>query len=180
MALNSSSNTVKYDFRIAPESVAGIKHHFGLGLGLRNGKGLWNGSLLRAYFRINGIKHPDDMSAILLTTFHRKLNGKPINFREQKKDYKEYWKVARIGIDTLNQYLESKNILINQDSVNKVYFSNFEKGRHVLGTVKAWKQRENNASEIDIKMIAEIIERKERKMKLKIIEIGKSKEGFEL
>jgi hypothetical protein len=174
------NDTVKYDFRIAPESVAGTKHHFGLGLGLKNGKGLWSGSLLRTYFRMNGINHPDDMSAIILTTLHRKLNDKPINFKEQKKYYKEYWKVAKIGRDTLERYWESKYNLINNDSIDQVYFSNFTKGRLVLGSVGAWKQLENGASGIDVKMIAEIIERNQRKLKLKIIELGKSEEGFEL
>src|SRR5690606_41952804 len=65
------NDTVKYDFRIAPESVDETKHHCGLGLGSRNGKGLWRGSTLRAYFRLNGIKNPDDISGIILTTLHR-------------------------------------------------------------------------------------------------------------
>ena len=94
------NDTIKYDFRIAPESVARSKQHFGLGLGLRNGKGFWSRSMLRTYFRLNGIRHPDDMSSIILTTLHRKLNDKPIKFREQKEYYKEYWEVARIGRDT--------------------------------------------------------------------------------
>lgn len=174
------NDTIKYDFRIAPESVAGTKHHFGLGLGLRNGKGLWSGSMLRTYFRLNGIKHPDDMSGIILTTLHRKLNNEPINFREQKKYYKEYWRVAKIGRDTLERYWESKYNLINHDSLDNIYNSNFKKGRLVLSSVGAWKKRENGASGIDIKMIARIIDRNERTLKLEIIELEKPKEGFEL
>lgn len=174
------NDTIKYDFRIAPESVAKSKHHFGLGLGLRNGKGLWSGSTLRTYFRLNGIKHPDDMSGIILTTFHRKLNNKPINFKKQKRYYKEYWKIARIGRDTLERYWESNYNKVNHDSINNIYNSKFTKGRLVLGSVGAWKKRENGASIIDVKMIAQIIDRKERMLKLEIIELGKSKEGFEL
>jgi len=174
------NDTVKYDFRIAPEDVAGSKHHFGLGLGLRNEKGLWSGSLLRTYFRLNGIKHPDDMSGIILTTYHRKLNNKPIRFRDQKKYYREYWKVALIDRDTLEKWWEEQNPKIQSDSLEEVYFSNFTKNRLVLGSVDAWKQRENGASGINVKMIAQIIERNDRTLKLKIVELGKSKEGFEL
>ena len=174
------NDTIKYDFRIAPESIAGTKHHFGLGLGLRNGKGLWSGSMLRTYFRLNGIKHPDDMSGIILTTLHRKLNNKPINFREQKKYYKEYWRVAKIGRDTLERYWERKFNLVNHDSLENIYNSNFTKGRLVLGNVGAWKKRENGASGIDIKMIARIIDRDERTLKLEIMELEKPKDGFEL
>ena len=174
------NDTIKYDFRIAPESVAGSKHHFGLGLSLRNEKGLWNGSMLRSYFRLNGIKHPDDMSGIILTTLHRKLNNEPINFKEQKKYYKDYWRIAKIGRDTLDRYWESNYNKINHDSLNNEYNSNFSEGRLVLGTVGAWKKRKNGASGIDVKMIARIIERNERLLKLEIIELGKSKEGFKL
>lgn len=174
------NDTIKYDFKIAPENVAGSKHHFGLGLGLRNGKGLWRGSLLKTYFKLNGIKHPDDMSDIILTTFHRKLNKKPIKFKEQKEFYKEYWKVVRLGKDTARIWWTKKHPEMELDSIQQIYFSNFNKGRLVLGSVDAWKKHENGASGIDVKMIAEIIERNDRKLKLKITEIGKSKEGFEL
>jgi hypothetical protein len=174
------NDTVKYDFKIAPESVARTKHHFGLGLSLRNGKGLWNGSMLKTYFRLNGIKHPDDMSGIILTTLHRKLNNQPIKFRKQKRYYKDYWKVAKIGRDTLNKYWEYKNNLVNNDSIDEIYYSNFEKGRLVMGSLDAWKKRENGASGIDVKMIAEIIYREKRMLKLVITELGKSEEGFEL
>lgn len=174
------NDTIKYDFQIAPESVAGTKHHFGLGLGLRNGKGLWSGSMLRTYFILNGIKHPDDMSGIILTTLHRKLNNKPINFREQKEYYKDYWKVAKIGRDTLERYRESKYNVVNYDSLDNIYNSNFSKGRLVVGSVGAWKKRENGASGIDLKMIAKIIDRNQRALKLEIIELEKTKEGFEL
>ncbi|PWI30235.1 hypothetical protein DI383_07165 [Flavobacteriaceae bacterium LYZ1037] len=86
---------VKYDFKIAPENVATSKHHFGLGLNIRNGKNLWKSGPIKTYFRLNGIRHPDDMSGIILTTYHRKLNNEPINFKEQKKYYKQYWKFQK-------------------------------------------------------------------------------------
>lgn len=174
------NDTIKYDFRIAPENIAGSKHHFGLGLGLRNGKGLWRGSLLKTYFKLNGIRHPDDMSGIILTTFHRKLNEKPIKFKVQKEYYKEYWNVVRLGRDSAKIWWAKKNPEMERDSIEQIYFSNFTKGRLVLGSIGAWKKHKNGASGIDIKMIGEIIEINDRKIKLKITEIGKSKEGFEL
>lgn len=174
------NDTVKYDFRIAPESVAKAKHHFGLGLGLRNGKGLWSGSMLRTYFRLNGIKHPDDMSAIILSTLHRKLNDEPIEFRKQKRYYKKYWKIAKIEGDTLEKWWNAYNSKIESDSLEQVYFSNFKKNRLVLGTVGAWKKRENGGAIRDVKMIAKIIKLNDRKLKLKIVELDKADEGFEL
>lgn len=175
------NDTIKYDFRIAPENVARAKHHFGLGLGIRSEKGLWSGSLLRTYFRLNGIKHPDDMSAIILTTYHRKLNKQPIKFREQKKYFKEYWKIAKIGRDTLYQWRSANRPEKINDSLNKIYYPNFSNTKLVMGSIGAWKFYENgNGSGIDVKMIAKIIERHETALKLKIVELGNTEEGFQL
>lgn len=175
------NDTIKYDFRIAPERVAKSKHHFGLGLGLRNGKGLWNGSLLRTYFRLNGIRHPDDMSAIILKTLHRKLNDKPIKFKEQKDYYKEYWKVLRNGRDALRIWWTEKHPKKLSDSIDKIYNSKFEKGRLVLGSVGAMTPFENgSASGTDVKMIAKIVEQNGDKLKLKILELDEVEQRFKM
>jgi len=177
----SLNDTVKYDFKLAPENVATSKHHFGLGLGIRNSEGLWSGSLLKTYFKINGIKHPDDMSGIILTTYHRELNNRPIKFREQKKYYKEYWKMARIGGDTFENWYQNKNPVELSEDENEIYYKNFKNGRLVLGNISAWKQFENgNSAGTDVKMVAEIIESNERILKLKILELDKPKKGFKL
>ena len=68
------------------------KYHLGLGMWLRNTWGLWRGSELKDYFKKIGINHPDDMSAIILNSYWRHLNNKPINLREQVSFYQEYWK----------------------------------------------------------------------------------------
>ena len=92
------------------------------------------------------------MSGILLTTLHRKLNDKPINFKEQKKYYKKYWKVAKISRDSLKLYWKKNYNKINQDSIDNVYNSKFSTGRLVLGSISALKKRENGASGIDLKI----------------------------
>ncbi|WP_037373645.1 DUF6794 domain-containing protein [Salinimicrobium xinjiangense] len=136
------NDTVKYDFKIAPEGVATSKHHFGLGLNIRNEKNLWRSSLLKTFFQLNGIQHPDDMSGIILTTYHRELNNKPINFREQKRYYKEYWKIAQLPGDTIEKWYAAKNPEAIYQKENEAYLSNFTIGRKVLGSVNAWKERE--------------------------------------
>src|SRR5690606_17748978 len=105
----SLNDTVKYDFKITPERIAITKHHFGLGRGLRNEKGLWNASLLQIYFKLNGVKHADDMSSTTLKTYQRKLNGKPIRFREQKKYYKEYWRVVQLEEEAFKKWWDTNN-----------------------------------------------------------------------
>lgn len=82
----------KDSFKVQPEREAVTRFHFGTGLGIRNGWGLWKGknSLVR-YFKKLGIFHPDDMSSIILTSFHRQLNHKQINLDAQVQYYIAYW-----------------------------------------------------------------------------------------
>jgi len=68
------------------------QYHMGLGMWMRNNWGLWGGSRLAAWFNAQGINHPDDMSGIILDSFWRYLNGKPIKLDEQVKYYQGYWK----------------------------------------------------------------------------------------
>lgn len=75
----------------APEKKM-IKYHFGLGRWMRNNWGLWSQSRLREYFKKLGLAHPDDMSSVILKSFWRHLNKKPLKVGEQVKYYQEYWK----------------------------------------------------------------------------------------
>lgn len=65
-------------------------YHFGLGAWIRNNWGLWHDSPLAQYFRGIGVDHPDDMSATILTSFHRHLNGRDIKLSDQLKHYQNY------------------------------------------------------------------------------------------
>ena len=67
--------------------------HFGFGMWMRNNWGLWGGSRLSKYFNDLGIYHPDDMSGIVLDSYHRYLTGREINLDEQIGFYTAYWKV---------------------------------------------------------------------------------------
>lgn len=65
--------------------------HHGFGTGIRNSWGLWHNSDLAQWFKERGIHHADDMSSIILTSYHRKVNGKDIKLEEQIKEYRDYW-----------------------------------------------------------------------------------------
>lgn len=71
-----------------------IKYHHGLGIWIRNNWGLWSKSRLTEYFNGIGIFHPDDMSGIIIDSFWRYLNNKPIRLEEQVKSYKEVWETT--------------------------------------------------------------------------------------
>jgi hypothetical protein len=69
-----------------------IQYHFGIGLSIRNNWIRPDGSRLAEWFNAQGIYHPDDMSGIILTSFWRHLNKKPIKLEEQIKHHQDYWK----------------------------------------------------------------------------------------
>ncbi len=69
-----------------------VRYHRSLGMWMRNNWGLWKGSRLSSYFNKLGIHHPDDMSGIILDSFWRHLNRRPLELKKQVKYYKDYWK----------------------------------------------------------------------------------------
>jgi hypothetical protein len=68
-----------------------VLYHINAGMWMRNNWGLWRGSHLAKWFNTQGIWHPDDMSGIILDSFWRHLNNKPINLDQQVKSYQDYW-----------------------------------------------------------------------------------------
>ncbi|UYN87580.1 MAG: hypothetical protein KIT51_04795 [Cyclobacteriaceae bacterium] len=90
------SDSDKETFKSKDERDAVSELHFGTGLAIRNSWGLWKGgNSLTRYFNSKGIFHPDDISSIILTSFHRQLNNKDIELENQIKYYKDYWAEAR-------------------------------------------------------------------------------------
>ena len=67
---------------------------YDIGKAIRNAWGLWSGENdLVKFFNSYGIFHPDEMSSIILTSVHRKLNKKDIDFEGQVKSCLNYWKL---------------------------------------------------------------------------------------
>ena len=55
------------------------RYHFSLGMFVRNEFGLWQGGPLQSYFLARGVRHPDDMSDILLRAYGEHLRGEPVD-----------------------------------------------------------------------------------------------------
>ena len=85
------ADSTKMMIRQWTESEFSVNAHFGFGMWIRNNWALWRGSRLSKYFNEMGIYHPDDMSGIILTSYHRYLTEKEIKLDEQIKYYKDYW-----------------------------------------------------------------------------------------
>jgi hypothetical protein len=57
---------------------------------IRNNWKLWRGSVLSKYFNGFKIYHPEAMTYFIFTSYHRKINNKPIDFEGQLNDYFTY------------------------------------------------------------------------------------------
>lgn len=78
-----------------PDSAIGDLH-FSLGLWIRNNWKLWGRSRLQLYFMDRGVNHPDDMSSLILCSYHRYLNGSAIDLEGQiKKQQLWYQSLSR-------------------------------------------------------------------------------------
>ncbi len=69
-----------------------IMYHHGLGTWIRNNLGLWEYADLTRYFTGIGIFHPDDMSGIIIVSYHRYLNHENIELKKQILKYQEFYK----------------------------------------------------------------------------------------
>lgn len=89
---NNWSEKEKYDFKNKSEETSVSELHFTTGLWIRNNWIRGKDNDLVKYFDSIGINNPDDISSIILTSLHRKLNGHEIKLNDQVKYYQDYWK----------------------------------------------------------------------------------------
>ena len=65
------TDSSKSHFKTITEDQFSSQMHFGFGMWMRNNWGLWRGSQLAKYFHDKDIHHADDMSGIILDSYHR-------------------------------------------------------------------------------------------------------------
>ena len=86
------TDSTKNSFKNKTEKDAVTELHMTIGMWIRNS---WlrseNDSLVKQFNKM-GIYHPDDISSIILTSLHRKLNHKDLKIKEQSQHYIDYWK----------------------------------------------------------------------------------------
>lgn len=92
------ADSTKTSVRNMTEDQFTANYHFSLGMWMRNNWGLWKKSKLAKHFNTLGIHHADDMSGIILTSFHRKLLGEDIRLQEQIKWTQNYWRVNSVPL----------------------------------------------------------------------------------
>ena len=63
-----------------------VQYHMGLGMWMRNNWRLWAGSRLQKYFLDRGIRHPDDMSGVILEYYYDWLKGQKESWKDWDKN----------------------------------------------------------------------------------------------
>ena len=71
------------NFKTAPEDSIRRKLHFGLGRWIMTNWGLEEGSRIAHYLKQKGVSQPDDMVRLIIVTWHRKLNQRPLLINEE-------------------------------------------------------------------------------------------------
>jgi hypothetical protein len=89
-------------FRNNPKHIV-YEYHHGLGTRIRNEFGLWGDGMLKIWFYNRGIRHPDDMSGIILESLYCRLHNEDIKLEEQIKHYREFWIAQGINPDTMEK-----------------------------------------------------------------------------
>lgn len=92
---NDFPDSLKTEIRKMTEDDFTARYHMGTGIWMRNNWNLWAGSRLSRYFNKLKIYHPDDMSGIILDSFHRTLMNQPIELEVQVEYCKLYWVVVK-------------------------------------------------------------------------------------
>ncbi len=97
----------EHDFAIS-------QHQFGLGLHIRNYWGLWGQKELYHFFDSLGVTHPDNMSGIILVSYHRHLSNKEIDLngqiQELNKSIQEYKQKAEEYKNDILQHMDTYNV----------------------------------------------------------------------
>lgn len=96
-------------FKNAPEDSIRRKLHFGVGRWILTNWGLDEGSRISHHLRLQGISLPDDMVRIIIVTWHRKLNNRPLMLQEEIAQVK-----ARMEADKAMREKDQKIIVIEK------------------------------------------------------------------
>ncbi len=102
------NDSLKLWVQCLPDGYFGNIVHQSFGMYLRNNWKLWGGSQLSDNLHAMGILHPDDMSAIILDSYQRKLKGEAIRLDEQIKRYQDYWRESGYPVDSFLTAVQKK------------------------------------------------------------------------
>lgn len=79
----------KQKFKRVPEDIAARKLHFSFGRWMTVNWSFYEGSRFSHYLKQVGVTHPDDMARFVIISYHRYLNKKPLDIKDQVTFYQE-------------------------------------------------------------------------------------------
>jgi hypothetical protein len=160
------ADSVKAKMKKLSEDYFSGMQHPGFGMWMRNNWQLWGGSRLSKYFNDKEIYHPEDMSGIILRSYHRFLNNREIKLEEQLKFYQDYWK--KVEIDERNRKDKELSAFKIGDTLSYKY--NF-------GYVSAEQEKKYDNDICIAKGIITAIDKEKYILKVKLLE-GCDKKGI--
>ncbi len=107
------SEESKAKFKTHSEEESVHKLYFSLGRWIWTNWSLLDGSRLSEFFREQGIHHPEDIAIIIIRSYHRRLNGKDIGFKQQMEDLK-----AKYAKEDADKQAKSMEKIEKQDGKN--------------------------------------------------------------
>jgi len=152
------SDSTKKQVKSWTENEFTAKAHLGFGTWMRNNWGLWGGSRLSKYFNDMGISNPEDMSGIILASYHRYLLDNPVNLNEQLNFYKDYWAKARRE-DTVRKIKEFHEYKLGDTVVYKYRYDYVSKEQEdksdndVCKALGVIKEKNDTAFRLQVKII---------------------------
>lgn len=149
-------DSIKLKVKNLTEDDFSSKVHLGFGMWMRNNWQLWGGSRLSKFFNDKGIYNPEDMSGIILDSYHRYLNSKAIKLDEQIQYYKDYWEKSK------KQELERKQKEFAEYEIGDTIIYKYELGYST-------KEQEEKFDKDICLAKGKIIERNEEKLFIKIL-----------
>ena len=79
----------KANFKTVQEEIAVKKLHFSLGRWIIHNWGFYEGSRLSHHLRQIGVAHPDDQARVIILSYHRYLNKRPLEVKKLAEYYTE-------------------------------------------------------------------------------------------
>ena len=94
-------------FRNAPEDTIATKLHFSLGRWIILNWGFYEGSRLSHKLKEAGLSFPDDMARLIIVSWHRKLNDRPLDVENQIRVFQEKRKQEAVEREKRKQVVKT-------------------------------------------------------------------------
>jgi len=95
-------------FKNGEEQLVAQKLHFGLGKWISVNWNFYEGSRFSHYLKSMGVSHPDDMVQFTIVSFHRHINGKPLQLEQRAETYYKIRKEAHLAKLNSGKTIETK------------------------------------------------------------------------